>query len=223
MDEKKQGQKCLINGNAFFQQIFPMAEFRSEYLNWRPIRFKSRLMWRRRIKKNKKKSLKKKILRNMTNAEVTLCGFEGPEKLFEIWFTKPSVAYYESFKNQGLSGEPDLDMEHLSLPGEGLRKITKAEWDVVLTKVGCQVLSTLENEYGDAYLLSESSMFVFSHRLTLKTCGTTKLLGAVPLILQLAKERCDLHSVEAVFYSRKAFFFPEKQIFPHNAWDNEVL
>ncbi|KAJ3094913.1 spermidine resistance protein [Phlyctochytrium bullatum] len=65
-------------------------------------------------------------------------------------------------------------------------------------------------------------MFVYPHRLILKTCGTTTLLNAVPRILEIAKSYCGMEEISAFFYSRKAFFFPEKQVFPHGRWGDEV-
>jgi len=69
---------------------------------------------------------------------------------------------------------------------------------------------------------SESSMFVFPHKIVLKTCGTTTLLKAVPYILEIAKTRCGYESVYRLFYSRKSFMFPEKQLGPHRSWEEEV-
>jgi len=65
-------------------------------------------------------------------------------------------------------------------------------------------------------------MFVYPHKLILKTCGTTTLLHAVPRILEIARELAGLDRIDAFFYSRKAFFFPEKQIAPHGQWSDEV-
>ena len=59
-------------------------------------------------------------------------------------------------------------------------------WKEMLDLVRCQVLSIVESEDVDAYLLSESSMFVFPHKLILKTCGTTTLLSGLPRILEIA-------------------------------------
>ena len=69
---------------------------------------------------------------------------------------------------------------------------------------------------------SESSMFVYPHKLILKTCGTTTLLLAVPRILEVAQHYCDFEKVWRIFYSRKAFMFPERQVGPHRSWDDEV-
>jgi hypothetical protein len=65
-------------------------------------------------------------------------------------------------------------------------------------------------------------MFVFPQKFILKTCGTTTLLSALPKILEIAKKEAGLEDIDALFYSRKAFLFPEKQDFPHGDWDSEV-
>lgn len=64
-------------------------------------------------------------------------------------------------------------------------------------------------------------MFVYSRKFILKTCGTTTLLNAVPMFLDLARS-CGLANIENVFYSRKCFKEPERQIAPHGKFTNEV-
>ena len=59
-------------------------------------------------------------------------------------------------------------------------------WKEMLDLVNCKVLSVVESEHVDAYLLSESSMFVFPHKLILKTCGTTTLLLGLRRMLRIA-------------------------------------
>ena len=104
----------------------------------------------------------------------------------------------------------------------------------MLTQVGCKVLSVVKSAGVDAYLLryrlvgtwingSESSLFVFPHKLILKTCGTTTLLAGIPPILKLAhKAGFHFGDVYRVFYSRKSFMFPERQRSPHGSWGEEV-
>jgi len=145
--------------------------------------------------------------------QVSLLGFEGPEKLIEIWFKPPQEKINE------FNGE---NYEENDTRGLGLRVVQKEVWDDMLTVVRAQILSITSNESQDAYLLSESSMFVSPYRFMIKTCGTTTLLNAVPKILEIAKQYCGLDTISAFFYSRKCFMFPDRQERPHKSWDDEV-
>ncbi|RKP04746.1 S-adenosylmethionine decarboxylase [Thamnocephalis sphaerospora] len=133
--------------------------------------------------------------------------FEGPEKLLEVWFL------------------PNADAVHAQCKGtfaeHGLRAVRREVWDAMLDVVRCKVLSVIRTESVDAYLLSESSMFVYPHKLILKTCGTTTLLKALPSMLRIAM-RAGLNRVWRLFYSRKSFMFPDRQHYPHNGWQEEV-
>lgn len=118
----------------------------------------------------------------------------------------------------------------------GLKVVPAEVWKDMLELVNCKVLSIVESEHVDAYLLSESSMFVFPHKLILKTCGTTTLLRGLPKILEIAALKAGFPHVAAnakpgtyatakpyrVFYSRKNFKFPERQRGPHRSWRDEV-
>ncbi|THH16583.1 hypothetical protein EW146_g4080 [Bondarzewia mesenterica] len=134
--------------------------------------------------------------------------FEGPEKLLEIWFARSAA---------------DLPDASTTTNGKfGLRKVPRNVWEEMLAIVKCQVLSIIEGAEMDAYLLSESSFFVSPHRLILKTCGTTLNLFGLPRILDIARDHASLPSVYRCFYSRKSYFFPERQKGPHREWKNEV-
>jgi S-adenosylmethionine decarboxylase len=78
--------------------------------------------------------------------------FEGPEKKVEIGLAKG---------------------------GPSLRSLGPAYWEEVVTSARAQVLSRLSNRVLDAYLLSESSLFVTDRWLTMITCGRTDLVAAV--------------------------------------------
>ncbi|KJF60601.1 S-adenosylmethionine decarboxylase proenzyme [Coccidioides immitis RS] len=144
--------------------------------------------------------------------------FEGPEKLLEVWFS-PSAH----------------DLAGTAVP-TGLKAVSPEIWKGMLDLVNCQVLSIVESDDVDAYLLSESSMFVFPHKLILKTCGTTTLLLGLPRILEIAALHAGfpknsppcyggISSAAApyrVFYSRKNFLFPDRQRGPHRSWRDEV-
>ncbi len=132
--------------------------------------------------------------------------FEGPEKLLEIWL-------YES--------ERDVPR-----PAEGLRAVPLADWVDMLDLVNCKVLSMKSLPQVDAYLLSELSMFVFSHKLILKTCGTTTTLSCLDKFSEVVRRRVDAlfksADVARVFYSRRSFMFPHKQKHVHRDWRSEV-
>ncbi|RIA86728.1 S-adenosylmethionine decarboxylase [Glomus cerebriforme] len=138
--------------------------------------------------------------------------FEGPEKLLEIWFGPTPESIPE------ISSKFDNDLS----PRSGLRLVERDVWDEMLDIVKCHVLNVVHNDYLDAYLLSESSMFIYPHKIILKTCGTTTLLIAIPRLLEIASEYCQLNKVWRVFYSRKSFVFPEAQLGPHKDWNEEV-
>ncbi|PHH52698.1 S-adenosylmethionine decarboxylase proenzyme [Ceratocystis fimbriata CBS 114723] len=144
--------------------------------------------------------------------------FEGPEKLLEVWFAPSPTSLPSSVKENGLK----------AVPAE--------KWVSMLDMVNCKILSVLNSENVDAYLLSESSMFVFPHKIILKTCGTTTLLLGLQRLLHIAALHAGFpfHNAESVeeikaaatpyrvFYSRKNFLFPDKQHGPHRSWNQEV-
>lgn len=68
--------------------------------------------------------------------------FEGSEKRISVTFS--AVA--------GASTPP---------PAAGLRTLTRAQLDEMLDLAACQIVSSRSNEHFDAYVLSESSLFVY--------------------------------------------------------------
>ncbi|XP_034189967.1 S-adenosylmethionine decarboxylase isoform X1 [Osmia lignaria lignaria] len=127
--------------------------------------------------------------------------FEGVEKLLEIWFTSSNSIN----RKQG-----------------DLRQIPQWKWQSLLKIVRCEIISICRTEQVDAYVLSESSMFLSKRRLILKTCGTTTPLQCLEPLLELVKEYTGYEEVENVFYSRKNYKKPELQISPHQAFEEEV-
>lgn len=94
---------------------------------------------------------------------MSLNRFEGNEKKLELDFVVP---------------DDDL---------RGLRSIPRDCWDAILQDGHCMIVSSTVSESIDAYVLSESSLFVFRHKAILKTCGTTCLLEALPRLLDTAR------------------------------------
>ena len=87
------------------------------------------------------------------------------------------------------------------------RRLGDAFWAHVVRQAGADVLSKLTNHYSDAYLLSESSLFVFDHRAIMMTCGRTTLHDAALAMLdKIAPEQ-----VRSLVYKRRHEVFPHDQ------------
>lgn len=127
-------------------------------------------------------------------------GFEGFEKRLDI-----------EFHPAPLFSDPE---------GQGLRAISRAELDSMLRAAECTIVAQMSNAELDSYVLSESSLFVYPQRIVIKTCGTTQLLRALPLLLESAG-RLAL-KVSRVKYTRGTFMFPAVQPFPHGSFTEEV-
>ena len=78
--------------------------------------------------------------------------FEGPEKLLELWFA-PSEQDVASRGLESRGGRVDKDGKK-SDRWVGLRQVERKVWDSMLDEVQCKVLSVIEGEECDAYLLS---------------------------------------------------------------------
>ena len=53
----------------------------------------------------------------------------------------------------------------------GLRTLVRSDLDRICMRARCTILSQVSNKYLDAYVLSESSLFVYPYMIVLKTCG----------------------------------------------------
>ena len=66
----------------------------------------------------------------------------------------------------------------------------------MLENVKCEIISMSRNGQVDAYVLSESSMFISQRRFILKTCGTTTPLECIRDLLGMAKLFAGFDSIE---------------------------
>ena len=106
--------------------------------------------------------------------------FEGPEKKLELAV---------------VDGHPPL------------RGLGDSFWQSVVEVAGARVLSRRSNDYFDAYLLSESSLFVYDNFVTMITCGQTELVNSVRRIL----DEVEKSAIAVCFYERKHEHFPHAQ------------
>lgn len=131
-----------------------------------------------------------------SNSDYTPGCFEGPEKTMEVVFR--------------------ADEGH----EQGLRAMERSQLDFLCTKARCTILHKISNNHMDAYILSESSLFVYKHRLIMKTCGTTTLLRCLGSLLEFADALGLV--LEWVGYSRKNLNFPTAQSWPHSSFPDEM-
>jgi S-adenosylmethionine decarboxylase len=122
--------------------------------------------------------------------------FEGPEKNLQVIFS--------------IKGDSKTT----------LRLVKQERWQKMLDKAKCKILSSLSNEYCTAYILSESSLFVYEDRIILKTCGATPLLYASDDIVEIGNE-IGLEPA-CVLYWRKNFNNPDLQDPIHRNFESEV-
>eukprot|EP00798_Chlamydomonas_sp_ICE-L_P005249 gene5249-18480_t len=116
--------------------------------------------------------------------------------------------------------EKRLEIDFTDGPAGGLRNLPRAALDELMELAACTIVSSRSNDTLDAYVLSESSLFVYSHKWVLKTCGTTQLLKAVPRLIELTTE-LGLKAAHCK-YTRASFLFPENQPFPHTGFTDET-
>ena len=106
--------------------------------------------------------------------------FEGSEKKIEVIFS---------------SNSPPLFGQPLKF------------WRKIVRSCGAEIISYSKFPKIHSYILSESSLFIWKHRLVLITCGKTTLSKSLIKILQSFPK----DSVEVFFFQRKNEIFPQIQ------------
>ncbi len=114
--------------------------------------------------------------------------FEGPEKKLEI-----------------LTAEP--------FPS--LRTLGDDFWSKIVQRARARIISSVSTDACDAYLLSESSLFVCDRRVVMITCGRTTLIDAALELL----DRIPGDKLASLIYERKNENFPELQ---HTTFENDA-
>lgn len=137
--------------------------------------------------------------------------FEGPEKTLEVFFRK--MVTVDSSVNPRV-------VETAEGERMGLRRLTRSDLDRICARARCTILSSVSNNYLDAYVLSESSLFVYPYMIVLKTCGTTTLLRCIALLIDMGR-KLGLE-IDWVGYSRKNFNCPGDQAYPHQSFHQEL-
>lgn len=146
--------------------------------------------------------------------------FEGPEKTLEVCFRR--VGEEKNISNVGEVSLAQVNAEagNTGAKKMGLRQLGRKDLDRICARARCTILSSVSNQYVDAYVLSESSLFIYPYLLVLKTCGTTTLLRCIGTLIELGR-KLGLE-IDWVGYSRKNFNFPGDQAFPHQSFHQEL-
>lgn len=72
-------------------------------------------------------------------------------------------------------------------------------WKELVAKCEATILSSVRNEKLAAYLLSESSLFVWDDRILMLTCGQTKLIESAKFFI----DHVGVENVDCLFFQRK--------------------
>jgi S-adenosylmethionine decarboxylase len=112
--------------------------------------------------------------------------FEGPEKKLEIILKRP---------------DPSIRARKTDPGG------VDARWARAATASRSTIVGFVETAGIDAYLLSESSLFVWNDRILMITCGKTTLIDALEDIFRVI----DKENVAFFFFERKNFLYPRDQ------------
>ena len=88
-----------------------------------------------------------------------------------------------------------------------LRDYPFSFWEKLIKKSKARILNHFSNSQMQAFLLSESSLFVWDSRVTLITCGQTTLKDATLYLLK----KLGIKDIQALFFQRKNELFPLNQ------------
>ena len=90
---------------------------------------------------------------------------------------------------------------------EPIRNYSDFFWKRLCDKAETQIVSRFSSSFCDSYILSESSLFIWDHRLLMLTCGRSSLVNSILSLLKKIKKS----DIDLLFYQRKNEFFPAKQ------------
>ncbi|GHE90195.1 adenosylmethionine decarboxylase [Thalassotalea profundi] len=107
------------------------------------------------------------------------------------------------FEGAEKKAEIQINIGQISL----LKDIKDTFWQAMVTSCNAQIISSINNENCKAFLLSESSLFVWNDRLLILTCGETQLVNAIEyFIKKIGKDK-----IKQLTYQRKNEYFSHAQ------------
>jgi len=91
--------------------------------------------------------------------------------------------------------------------GSLLTDVSETFWHQLVDQAGAKILSQIKNDHCHAYLLSESSLFVWQDRFLILTCGETNLAQAVEYFITSKPEL----TIMSLSFQRKNEYFSAHQ------------
>jgi len=95
----------------------------------------------------------------------------------------------------------------ITLKQDDLLQFPEKFWSAMVEQAGAFILSKIENEHIRAYLLSESSLFIWQNKLLLITCGNTHLVNAA----QFFQKKVGKENIQSLLFHRHQPVQPELQ------------
>ena len=127
--------------------------------------------------------------------------------------------FFQKTETETKHSEKKPDMERLFESSEkkleiifsdqspSLRKLPEHFWQKVIKACKANIISSKTYPSVTAYLLSESSLLIWDHRMIMITCGKTVL----PKTLLKIQKTFSKNQIKFLFFQRKNEFFPEHQ------------
>lgn len=107
------------------------------------------------------------------------------------------------FEGAEKKAQIQVDRSQISL----LNDISDEFWQVLVMRCNAQILSSTNNGQCKAFLLSESSLFVWHDKLLILTCGETQLVNSIEYFIEhIGKEK-----IQQLTYQRKNEYFAHAQ------------
>lgn len=88
-----------------------------------------------------------------------------------------------------------------------LTNVSDTFWQELVECCNAKILSKISNQYCTAYLLSESSLFIWSDRILILTCGATRLVKSVEYFIK----EIGSSKIKHINYQRKNEYFAKAQ------------
>ncbi|NTS77924.1 hypothetical protein HR060_13780 [Catenovulum sp. SM1970] len=99
-----------------------------------------------------------------------------------------------------------------------LLALTDDFWLEMCKRAGAEILNKIENKYCRAYVLSESSLFVWADRILLITCGNTQVANAAKYLLEVLQKCAFCDGDVALAVNKLTMHLPNSHLDEYENW-----